>query len=340
MMKNNGLFVDLLSAFFLKHIPTRSNYSQNTIKAYRDTFILFFQYQDSVIKIPVEKLKFEEVDNAYIHDFIDWLSSAKGYANSSINNRLAAINAFFRYVMMEAPEHASQCRMILEIKTMKVAAKPMNYLSADAIRLLLSKPDVKTAKGRRDLAILSLLYDTGARVQEIADLTFADYRSNGPATVRLTGKGNKTRIIPIMPQTNNILSAYIKDCQRCIDVTPTSAMFFNKQHGKLTRAGITYILQKYVSMAKNERPDRFQNVISPHTLRHSKAMHLLEGGVNLIYIRDFLGHASVTTTEVYAKANPEIKRKAIENASLKVLPKERFSTEQKQGMMAWLKGLI
>ncbi len=218
----------------------------------------------------MEKLRLENIDKTYVYGFFAWLASTKNYAESSTNNRLAALHSFFRYVMMEAPEHASQCRSILEIKTVKVPNKPMNYLSAHAIGVLLSKPNVTTSTGRRDLAIMALLYDSGARVQEIVDLTFGDCRCTAPATVKVAGKGNRTRIIPIMPQTSSILSAYIKDCQACMDVSPSSAMFFNKRHEKLTRAGITYILNKYVSVAKAERPDMFLKPVSLHTLRHSK----------------------------------------------------------------------
>ena len=232
------------------------------------------------------------------------------------------------------------CASILGIKTRKVPVTPMNYLSVEAIKILFSLHNSSSTEGRREMAILVLLYDSGARVQEIADLTFGDIRNKKPATVKLTGKGNKTRTIPLMPQTLDIINIYMNDCKRKKEIQPVHPLFFNKKFEKLTRAGVAYILDKYVEKARSHCPELFLEKISPHTLRHSKAMHLLEGGVNLIYIRDFLGHTSVITTEIYAKSNPEIKRKAIENASPNVLPAEKYSGKEKEEMIEWLKTII
>lgn len=201
-------------------------------------------------------------------------------------------------------------------------------------------PNINLYSGRRDLSIIALMYDTGARVQEIADLQVTDIRAKAPSTIRLTGKGNKTRIIPLMPQTMNIMKQYMIDYGLFDETKVTEPLFFNKKREKLTRAGLSYILNKYVDQAKAVNKALFPEKMSAHVLRHSKAMHLLQSGVNLIYIRDFLGHSSVTTTEIYAKSNPEIKRKAIEEASPKVLPKEKFSVKEKEGLCEWLKTII
>jgi len=201
-------------------------------------------------------------------------------------------------------------------------------------------PDSKLHTGRRDLSIIALMYDTGARVQEIADLQVSDIRIKTPATIRLTGKGNKTRIIPLMPQTMDIVKGYMIDYELLDETKATKPLFSNRSSKKLTRAGLSYILNKYVVQARNVNRDLFPEKMSAHVLRHSKAMHLLQGGVNLIYIRDFLGHSSVTTTEIYAKSNPEIKRKAIEKASPKLLPKENFTAKEKEELSEWLKAVI
>lgn len=201
-------------------------------------------------------------------------------------------------------------------------------------------PNINLYSGRRDLSIIALMYDTGARVQEIADLQVTDIRAKAPSTIRLTGKGNKTRIIPLMPQTMNIMKQYMIDYGLFDETKVTEPLFFNKKREKLTRAGLSYILNKYVDQAKAVNKALFPEKMSAHVLRHSKAMHLLQSGVNLIYIRDFLGHSSVTTTEIYAKSNPEIKRKAIEEASPKVLPKEKFSVKKKEDLCEWLKTII
>ncbi len=338
-MKTNH-FQQLLPSYFLKYIPERTNYSDNTIKSYRDTFILLFQYQEEYLGRTIAKMSLNTMSRKYFEEFFLWLENEKDYSVTSVNQRISAIHAFFKYVQLENPEYIELCISILGIKTRKVLVTPMNYLSLEAIKFLFNLLDNSTIEGRRELAVLVLLYDSGARVQEIADLTFGDVRIKKPATVKLSGKGNKTRIIPLMPQTFDILNIYIDDCKRKREIKPTDPLFYNKKFEKLTRAGIAYILNKYIEKAKNLNPELFSGKISPHTLRHSKAMHLLEGGVNLIYIRDFLGHTSVITTEIYAKSNPEIKRKAIEKASPNILPIEKYSVKEKEEMLEWLKTII
>jgi len=338
-MKINKFSI-LLSVYFLKYIPERTGYSSNTTKAYRDTFILFFKYHKEALNIKPEKINFATINRELIENFLFWLKTDKNYSESSINQRLAGIRAFFRYVQMEAPEYTELCNSIIGIKSKKIPVKPMNYLSIDAIKLLLSIPDPSTKYGIRNLALLTLLYDSGARVQELADLCKNDIRIKTPTTVQLSGKGNKTRIIPIMPQTAKILKLYMNNTRWFKFNDFNTPLFFNKKGDKLTRAGIAYILNKYVSIAKLDDPEHFCSAVSPHTLRHSKGMHLLEGGVNLIYIRDFLGHSSVVTTEIYAKSNPEVKRKAIETASQNMLPQKMYSKREKVDMEKWLKDMV
>jgi integrase/recombinase XerD len=338
-MRNNN-FAACLSAYFLKYMPTRTGYSSNTIRSYRDTFTIFLKYCNDELRIKPEKIDFSLINRNMIEDFLSWMECQKKYSISTRNQRLAAIHAFFRYIQLESPEYMELCSSILAIKSKKIPVTEMNYLSIEGIKLLLSMPNTKLKSERRDLAILALMYDTGARVQEIADLQVADIRVKTPATIRLTGKGKKTRIIPLVPQTMGILKKYMVDYGLLDGIKESQPLFFNKRNEKLTRAGLSYILNKYVEKAMINHRDLFPEKMSPHVLRHSKAMHLLQGGVNLIYIRDFLGHSSVTTTEIYAKSNPEIKRKAIEEVSPKVLPKEKFSDKEKEDLFEWLRTMI
>jgi integrase/recombinase XerD len=337
---NSTNFGKFLSSYFLKYIPYKTGYSENTIKSYRDTFTIFLRYCNDVLRIKPEKLCFSKINKKMIEEFLSWLENEKNYSISTRNQRMAALHAFFRYLQIEAPEYMEMCNSVLSIRSKKMPTIEMSYLSIKAIKELMSIPDVTKKEGRRDLAILSLLYDTGARVQEIADVMVGDIRINAPSTIRLTGKGNKTRIIPLMPQTINLIKAYIRDYDLSKDSRISTSLFFNKKGEKLTRAGLSYILNKSVEIAKINNLDLFPNKVSPHILRHSKAMHLLESGVNLIYIRDFLGHSSVTTTEIYAKSNPEIKRKAIEQASPNVLPNEKLTKKDKEDLLSWLKEFI
>jgi len=190
----------------------------------------------------------------------------------------------------------------------------MTYLTLDGIKLLLKQPDQSTPKGRRNLAMLSLMYDSGARVQEIIDLMPSSINFNQPYTIRITGKGNKKRIVPLMENQVNLLKEYMK-CNRLLESYASKyPLFSNAQMQKLSRMGITLILKKYADLARAENPTLIPSNITPHVLRHSKAMHLLQAGVNLIYIRDFLGHTAVSTTEIYARADSKYKREALEKA--------------------------
>lgn len=339
MLKSSD-FATYLSSYFLRHIPTQSGYSDNTIMSYRDTFTIFLRYSKDVLHIKPEKLCFSRIGKKMIYDFLVWLEMEMKYSVSTRNQRLAALHAFIRYVQIEAPEYIELCNDILSIRSKKTPTPGINYLSIAAIKELLAAPNICSKHERRDLAVLSLLYDTGARVQEIADLIIGNIRIKTPATIQLTGKGNKTRIIPLMPQTVNILKSYMAENNLLIQLNIAQPLFYNKSNEKLTRAGISYILNKYVEIARKKQQDLFPRKVTPHVLRHSKSMHLLESNVNLIYIRDFLGHASVVTTERYAKSNPEVKRKAIEQASPSLLPEEKYSKETKQELLDWLKTII
>jgi len=338
-MKDNN-FSTYLSAYFLKYMPTRTGYSSNTIESYRDAFIIFLRYCSDELKIKPEKIDFSLINRNMIEKYLVWIENKKKCSISTRNHRLAALQSFFRYIQLEAPEQMELCNTILSIKSKKMPATEMNYISIEGIKLLLSIPNIEIKSERRNLAVLALMYDTGGRVQEIADLKISDIRIKSPSTIRLMGKGSKTRVIPLVPQTVSILKKYMTDYD-LFDLSKRNLpLFFNKKNEKLTRAGLSYILSKYTKKAMHNNRELFPSKVTAHVLRHSKAMHLLQSGVNLIYIRDFLGHASVTTTEIYAKSNPEIKRKAIEEASAEVLPDEKFSVEEKEDLFDWLKKSI
>lgn len=183
------------------------------------------------------------------------------------------------------PEMAMQCQEVLAIRTARAPEVQLNYLTVEGIRALLAQPDMTVKTGIRDAALLSLLYDSGARVQEIVDLTIGDVRFISPATVKLTGKGRKTRIVPLLSGPESLLKAYMKAYK--LEQFPNTHPFFcNRSGAKFTRAGISYTLKKYADMARNSFPDLIPETVTPHCLRHSKAMHLLQANVNLIYIRD------------------------------------------------------
>lgn len=317
------------------------DYSEHTIKSYRDTFTIFLRYCMENHQLKPEKLTLTDVNKEIIESFLDWLIHEKKQSIRTRNQRLAAFHSYFRFLQIEAPEYLETCNRVFSIKSKKVRTiEQMNHLSVAAIRQLLTVPNPTIKEGKRELAILTLLYDTGARVQELIDLNISDLRLSSPATVKLMGKGQKVRVLPIMPQTVAIMKSYLECYRLNNENNIDEPIFFNKQRKRLSRAGITYILNKNFEKARSFESDLFPEKISPHTLRHSKAMHLLEANVNLVYIRDFLGHVSISTTELYAKANSEVKRKAIETASKNILPNEVLSKNEKQRLLDWLKEYI
>ena len=193
----------------------------------------------------------------------------------------------------------------------------------EGVQTILAQLGQLTWRGLRDLALLAVMYDSGARVQEIADLCVCDIRLEYPATLKLTGKGQKTRFVPIMESTADVLKSY---CQ-ANSIRPSSdfgkPLFYNRDYKKLTRSGISFILQKYADLAREKNGELIPATVTPHMFRHSKAMHLLQSGVNLVYIRDVLGHTSVKTTEVYARADTKMKREALMNAKHPQLPEKK-----------------
>jgi len=330
----NKNFSGMLSSFLLVHLPGSRGFSGNTVSSYRDTFVLFLQFMSDTQNKKPERISFADFTATTVDAFLRWLKSERGCSASTCNNRLAAIKSFFRYVQGEAPEWMDIASDILAISAKKTAQTEISYLSVDAIRLLL---ETASTNGIRDLALLSLLYDSGARVREIADLVLGDLRLEKPATVKLTGKGRKTRIVPLTVQVVGILSRYIKTLKLAAH---GECLFKNWRGDPIGRAGIAYVLQKHAQSASVISPSIIPPKVTPHMLRHSKAMHLLENGVNLIYIRDLLGHSTIVTTEVYAKANPEMKRKAIEASSEKILKGSNYSTNEKEDLLRWLRKTI
>lgn len=329
-------FAYYLSAFFTKYLPGECGSSANTVSSYRDTFLLLFRYLKDEKGLKIERLQLKDFHKDLIRDFLDWIEAARGCSAATRNVRLTAIHSFFRYLQFECPDFLLEWQKILDIPMKKTERGTLNYMSLEGIKLLLQMPDPGTKSGRRDAALLSLLYDTGARVQEVADLTPSMVRLAVPSTVKLIGKGRKVRIVPLMGKQVELLSRYMIENGLVRPEANQYPVFPGKRGEKLTRAGISYILGKYVAMARAQDSALVPPAFSPHCLRHSKAMHLLQSGVNLVYIRDLLGHVSVQTTEIYARADSRKKREAIEQAYTDVSPEVKPQWEGNHDLMTWL----
>lgn len=304
----------------MKYLTHERGASNNTISSYRDTFILLSAFMEQKKRIKLNKLMLGHITQSVIIEFLNWLQKERNCSASTRNQRLAVIRSFFRYIQYRNPEFMHECHRIMSIKLKRVPQRTISYLTIEGIRLLLEQPDITSQKGRRDLALLSLMYDTGARVQEIIDLTANSCRLTKPYTLLIKGKGNKARIVPLMEGQVEILKKYMDENKLSGPFAGDYLLFCNSRKQKFTRAGITNIFLKYVEMARKRKPALIPKKLSCHSLRHSKAMHLLQAGVNLVYIRDILGHVSVQTTELYAKADAKLKRDALEKAYVNVQP--------------------
>jgi len=326
-----------LTSFLKIYLPGEKGVSENTILSYRDTFILFLNFLKDSKNILAENITLEIITKDIIVDFLDWIENHRQCSLTTRNIRLAAIHSFFRYLQYQNPENLQEWQKILSIPVKKTEKKTINYLTLDGIKLLLEMPDQSLKSGQRNLTLLSLMYDTAARVQEIIDLTPSSVRFDKPYTVKLIGKGKKARIVPLMEPTAKILKRYMVANGLLKDYVNEYPLFFNSRKEKLTRAGVNYILKKYSKMAREKTSALMPEQISCHSLRHSKAMHLLQAGINLVYIRDILGHSSVQVTEVYARADSRQKRKAIEKAYNDVSPGEQPQWQDNDNLLSWLK---
>ena len=327
-----------LTKFLSDYLPGQKNVSPNTIRSYRDTFKLLLRYFQDRVGIPAEKIKMSHVTQPCVNSFLEWLETERGCSVATRNLRLTAIHSFFRYAQAESPESLLHFQKVIAIPVKKGRAKAVEHLTSDGIRLLLEQPDRSCPKGRRDLTILSTLYDSAARVQELIDVSIGDFISGANPTLVLTGKGNKTRRVPLMKNTATLLVAYISENHLDVAHKRTYPLFTNSQHNRLTKEGVAYVLAKYAAQA-HDISDVVPAKVNCHMLRHSKAMHLLQAGVNLIYIRDFLGHTDIKTTEIYARADTELKRKALENAYPSLVDPNLPDWGSNSDLMSWLSSL-
>lgn len=334
-------FAKYLSAFLTRYLAGERNYSPNTILAYKDTFVQFITYMKERKNIEVQKLALKCITKEVVIDFLNWIQENRHCSNATRNYRLAALRSFFSYMQYENPERMYEWQKILSIKVKKHEKKGINYLTTDGIKLLLEQPDMSTRGGLRNLTLLALMYDSGARVQEIIDLTPSSVRLDKPMVVKLFGKGRKARIVPLQEEQTVFLKKYMQENHLLEPFANQYPLFSNSRKEKLTRAGVTYILKTYADIARKINPGIIPEAISCHSLRHSKAMHLLQAGVNLVYIRDLLGHVSVQTTDVYARADSRQKREAFEKAYVDINPSAaKIKSWEKDGnLLEWLKNL-
>lgn len=336
---NPTCFARYMSKYLTEYLPGIQGVSYNTIASKRDAYILLLKYLDDTQNIKAEDVDIPLLSRETIIKYLEWLEKSRGSSVSTRNIRLAAIKSLFSYIQTQTPDYIYHCQQILSIPRKKEPGHTLEYLTVEGIKSVFDAVDASSRKGLRDLTLLSLMYDSAARVQEIADLSVNDFRAEKPSTLRLTGKGSKTRIVPLMSTTSDLVSKYISIYHPSYRGEYNVPLFSNRKKEKLTRAGIAYILKKYIKIAREKQPDLIPETVSPHGLRHSKSMHMLQAGVPLIYIRDFLGHSEISTTEIYARCDSEQKRKAIENTCPSITKSETPMWQKDTSLLGWLQSL-
>ena len=330
-------FARTITKYLSEYLPGQRNVSSNTIRSYRDAFKQLLIFLNETYSLKPERINFSNITAEYIKNYLSWLEKERKVSISTRNQRMAAIHSFYRYAQTEYPDIMFESQRILGIKFKKHSHPTIGYLSRDCMSCILKQPDSSTKRGRRDLTLITTLYDTGARVQELIDLKVFHVRLQEPATVTLTGKGNKSRCVPLMDKTKRLLETYMMEIHLLENGKQQIPLFHNSRFEKFTRPGISYILTKYFNLAREKSPDiSFPESIHPHMLRHTKAVHLLEAGVNLIYIRDLLGHVSITTTEIYLKAETELKRNALESAYPQIVTQDIPLWTENTDLLHWL----
>jgi len=298
-----------LRAFFSDHLPRLRGLSPHTIHSYRDSLTLLLRFMATHRQRSVAELDLTDIEAEDVIAFLDYLEEQRHNTSATRNVRLAALHAFFHYVAVKDPEQLSRSQRILHIPFKRTDQRPVEYLEYDEIQAVLNAIDRSTPQGRRDYALLATMFNTGARVQELLDIRACDLQLTKPFQVRLFGKGRKERLCPLWPQTAALLSDLCAENR--LDPHAPVAVFLNLRGKSLTRFGVRYILAKYVERAATAVPTLRDKRLHPHSMRHSTAVYLLKSGIDLSTIGQWLGHASVNTTNKYATVDLDMKRQAL-----------------------------
>ncbi|WP_157271508.1 tyrosine-type recombinase/integrase [Azohydromonas aeria] len=329
-----------LVQFFQEYLPAQRGMSPHTIRSYRDAIVLFLRFAAQDAGRPAEALEIDDLCADRVTRFLAQLEQQRGNRIATRNARLAAMHTLARYLALDHPQHMATLQALLAVPFKRGARDaPIEYLEYEEVRELLAVIDRSHELGQRDYALFALMFNTGARVQEILDLTAADVRLDAPAQVRLTGKGNKVRVCPIWSSTAQLLRPL---CMPCDGAGQGRPLFVNHRGEPLTRFGVRYLLQRYMAQAAQRCPTLRGKSIHPHSLRHTTAVHLLKAGVDFASISQWLGHASLNTTMIYARADLDLKRQAL----LQVFPDAlaapragRTGLPPRIGLVDWLRRL-
>lgn len=337
MKKENNLF-RYVELFFQDYLPVQKGVSNHTIHSYRDALKLFFQFISSQVAKRHTDIKFTDLTSKQVLEFLKNLETTRKNNALTRNHRLTALKTFFSFLASQDLLHASEYQKITSIPLKRAEHKLIDYLEIEEVKSILNGIDRTQTLGERDYVLISLMYNTGARVQEICDLKTQSLRLGPAPSVFLTGKGKKTRQVPLWSDTAKSLVQHIE--KNYLSNAPEEYLFKNRRGEPISRFGVRSMIRSRVKSAIKKCPSLASKQIGPHTFRHSTAMHLLQSGIDLSVIKTWLGHVSLSTTHIYVDINLEMKRKALEKCS--PLPKKsemnKFLKKNKD-VIAWLETL-
>lgn len=332
-MTARASFAVLLEAFFTQRLMHQRQASAHTIASYRDTFRMLLQFAQKRLHKAPSALALEDIDAPLVAAFLDDLEAVRGVTARTRNLRLTAIHSFFRYASYEAPTHAAQIARVLAVPAKKFDRALVAFLSRAEVDALLAAPDKRAWSGRRDHALVLLAVQTGLRLSELIGLRRDDVHLGTGAHVRVVGKGRKERCTPLSKATRTVLAAWLREPTRA----PSQPVFPNARGGSLSSHGVHYLLAKHVAVAGAQCSSLARKRVSPHVLRHTTAMDLLQEGVEQSVIALWLGHESIETTQIYLDANLELKEKMLAMTTPPDGKPGRFRPDDK--LLAFLKAL-
>jgi integrase/recombinase XerD len=311
---------NFMKRFFSHYLPVQKGLSANTIAAYRDAIKLLLCYAADTGAKPLDKLAAEDLTDKVVLGFLDYVQEVRSCSATTRNARLAAIHSLFAFIAREEPELLAFCQKIRTIPLKRTEHRTVDYLEEKEMQAMLDSIEKNMRTAVRDRALLLLLYNTGARVSEIVELKLSDLRLEGTAQVDLLGKGRKHRTCPLWPETVAVLQAYLK--QRAPKQSATERLFLNANGLGITRFGIRYLTAKYSAAGQYRCSSLQTKTVSPHTIRHTTAMHLLRAGNDVNMVSYWLGHVDINTTHVYLEIDMEMKCKMLERTGAPAIDKK------------------
>lgn len=325
-------FSKLVQKFLTTYVIGECNYSMNTKASYATTFHLLLEFMSEVKNIKPNKIEIEAITKEVIVQFLDWLETNRFVSISTRNQRLACIKSFYRYVQSNEPDLFDTCVLILSIKNKKVPNKMISYFSEDEIKIMINY--LNNVKDLKKLTMICVLYETGARVSEFINIKLNDLNLSDNASITLYGKGNKTRIVPISQELVKLINKYIKEVYINYG---DDYLFYSAQRKKYYRNSINKIITTLVNDLKIKYPNNFKGNYFPHSFRHTKATHLYNNGTPLLYVKEFLGHSTISSTEIYATPDSKKQREEILKNSESINTKNKYSNNKKDDLDNWLK---